>query len=144
MSEQRILVVEDYKLLLTGIRDILETEGYVVSTATNGAQALQMMEEAYPDLIVADIMMPTMDGYTLYEVVHARPEWTPIPIIFLTSKAEKEDLLKGKSMGVESYITKPFDPEKLLATVRALLEQAQATRETSDSASATESLNSTA
>jgi len=128
MSEQRILVVEDYRPLLAGLRDILEAEGYVVSTATNGAQALQMMKEACPDLIVADIMMPTMDGYALFEAVRARSEWAPIPVVFLTSKAEKDDLLKGKNMGVEGYIIKPFEPETLLATVRALLERARATR----------------
>ncbi len=134
MSEQRILVVEDYGPLLAGIRDILETEGYIVFTAIDGAQALQMMGETCPDLIVADIMMPTMDGYALYEAVHARPEWTSIPVIFLTSKAEKKDLLKGKDIGVDGYITKPFDPDELLVTVRALLEHARATREASESA----------
>jgi DNA-binding response OmpR family regulator len=134
MSQQRILVVEDYEPLLVGVQDILEAEGYAVFTATDGAQALQMMEEVRPDLIVADIMMPTMDGYTLYEVVRARPEWTSIPVIFLTSRAEKEDLLKGKNLGVEGYITKPFEPKQLLETVRTLLEQARATREDSESA----------
>jgi len=134
MSEQRILVAEDYEPLLAGIRDILEAEGYTVSTATNGAQALRMMEEVYPDLIIADIMMPTIDGYALYETVRARSEWMPIPVVFLTSRAEKEDLLKGKNLGVEGYITKPFDPEELLETVRSLLEQARATREGSESA----------
>ena len=123
MTEQRILVAEDYEPILAGIRDVLEAEGYTVLTATDGAQALQMMEETRPDLIVADIMMPTMDGYALYDIVRTRPEWSSIPVVFLTSKAEKEDLLKGKNLGVDGYITKPFDPERLLTTVRTLLER---------------------
>jgi len=127
MSDTRILVVEDYKPLLAGIRDILETEGYTVSTATDGAQALQMIKEVRPNLIVADIMMPAMDGYALYKAIHAKPEWMSIPVIFLTSKAEKEDLLRGEELGVEGYITKPFDPEELLMMVHALLEHTQST-----------------
>jgi len=127
MSEQCILVAEDHEPLLAGIRDVLETEGYTVLTATDGSEALQEMEQARPDLILIDIMMPVMDGYTLYKTVRARPEWATIPVVFLTSKAEDEDRLKGKALGVEGYITKPFDPDTLLATVRTLLERAQAT-----------------
>ena len=121
MDKQHILVVEDHKPLLAGIQDILETEGYAVSTAVNGAEALQAMEQARPDLIVADIMMPVMDGYALYKTVRNRSEWTAIPIIFLTSKAEEEDLLQGKKLGVNGYITKPFDPNKLLEMIETLL-----------------------
>ncbi len=127
MSNDRILVVEDYEPLLVGIQDILETEGYTVFTATDGRKALQMMEQACPGLIVADIMMPAMDGYALFEAVRAKPEWTLIPIVFLTSKAEKEDLLRGKKLGVDGYITKPFDPDKLLTMVHTLLTRSRAT-----------------
>jgi CheY-like chemotaxis protein len=127
MSNDRILVVEDYEPLLTGIQDILETEGYTVFTATDGQQALQMMEAVHPNLIVADIMMPAMNGYALFEAVRARPEWTSVPIVFLTSKAQKEDMSKGKQLGVDGYITKPFDPDELLTTVQTLLAQGRAT-----------------
>jgi len=123
MSEQRILVVEDHKPLLAGIRDILEAEGYTVFTALDGVEALQVMEQVCFDLIIVDIMMPVMDGYVLYETVRARPEWATIPVIFLTSQAESKDLLKGQELGVEGYITKPFDPQKLLETIRALIER---------------------
>jgi CheY-like chemotaxis protein len=129
MSGQRILVVEDYKPLLAGIRDILEAEGYTILTATDGTQALQIMEDTGADLIVADIMMPRMDGYALYETVRARPEWTSVPIIFLTSKAENEDLQRGETLGVDGYLTKPFDPDTLLKTVRTLLEDTQKSRD---------------
>ena len=82
------------------------------------------MEQTRPDLIVADIMMPALNGYALYKTVRARPEWASIPVIFLTSRAENEDVLRGKKLGVEGYITKPFDPNELLAIVRTALEQA--------------------
>jgi DNA-binding response OmpR family regulator len=124
MSEQRILVAEDYEPLLAGIRDILNAEGYTVFTATDGVKALQVMEQVCPDLIIADIMMPVMDGYALYEMVRDRPEWATIPVIFLTSRAEDEDVLKGEQLGVDGYIIKPFDPDELLTTVRAVLERA--------------------
>jgi len=129
MSKQHILVVDDHELLLAGVRDILETDGYTVSTATDGVQALEVMKEIRPDLIVADIMMPRMDGFTFCEAVRTRPEWVPIPFIFLTAKANREDMLKGKHLGIEVYITKPFDPQELLIAVRARLDRAQAVRQ---------------
>lgn len=133
MSGQHILVVEDHEPLLTAIRGILEIEDYTVSTAMDGVQALEMMEEIHPDLIVADIMMPRMDGYDLYRAIRARPEWTAIPFIFLTAKAGKEDILRGKEMGVEDYLTKPFvDPQELMVAVRARLERARAIREATE------------
>jgi CheY-like chemotaxis protein len=120
-NKYHILVVEDHEPLLLGIQDILESEGYTVWTATDGVEALQVMEQRRPDLIIADIMMPAMDGYALYETIRGHPEWAAIPVIFLTSKAENEDLLRGEALGVEGYITKPFDPDRLLEQVQKLL-----------------------
>jgi two-component system sensor histidine kinase/response regulator len=125
MARSHILVVEDHKPMLAAIQTILEEEGYTVFTAGDGVEALQVMAENKPDLIVADIMMPRMDGYTLYETVRARPEWVLIPFIFLTARSEQEAVLKGKKLGAEDYITKPFDPEILTVAVRARLMRAQ-------------------
>ncbi len=132
MKKQHILVVEDHEPLLAAIQHVLELEDYSVLTAGNGVEALQVMEETQPDLIVADIMMPQMDGYELYEAVRARPEWVPIPFIFLTARAEKEDMLKGKALGVEDYIIKPFDPQELVIAVQARLGRAQAIQKASE------------
>ena len=126
MVEHRILVVEDIPPLLAGIEAVLAAEGYTIFTAGNGVEALKVLETVRPDLIVADIMMPQMDGYALYVAVRSRPEWTPIPFIFLTAKATKDDVLKGKALGAEDYITKPFDPQELVVTVAARLGRAQA------------------
>lgn len=127
-----ILIVEDHELLLKALRDVIALQGYRVLTARNGVEALQVMEQTTPDLIVADIMMPEMDGYAFYEAVRARPEWVPIPFIFLTAKAEREDILRGRRMGAEDYLTKPFDTEELLVAIRARLERAEAVREASE------------
>jgi signal transduction histidine kinase len=132
MSGQRILVVEDHKSMSRAIQGILESEGYAVFTATDGIEALEMMEDVRPDLILADIMMPRMDGYTLYEEIRACPEWIPIPFIFLTAKSEREDRLRGKKMGAEDYITKPFDAEELIVIVRSRLGRAQAIQEATE------------
>ena len=109
--------------MAAAIESILELRGYAVSTAAQGIEALEMMEDGAPDLIIADILMPEMDGYTFYQEVQRRPEWRSIPFIFLTSMAEREDIQKGRDLGVDSYITKPFDPEELLAEARAELER---------------------
>lgn len=129
MSGEHILVVEDHKALLDAIRDILQSHGYVVAVAGNGIEALQIMERTCPDLIIADIMMPRMDGYAFYEAVRSRSEWVAIPFIFLTAKSDKEDILKGKSLGAEDYITKPFEPRELLTAVQARLKRAETIRE---------------
>jgi two-component system sensor histidine kinase/response regulator len=126
VDQQCILVVEDHSPLRAGIQAILEAEGYCVVTAVHGAQALDVLEKVRPDLIVADIMMPQMDGYAFYEAVRSQPTWTMIPFVFLTAKATKNDILKGKALGVEDYLTKPFDADELVVTVRARLRRNEA------------------
>jgi signal transduction histidine kinase len=134
MRGQRILVVEDHKSMSRAIKGILESEGYTVVTATDGLEALQVMKRSRPDLILADIMMPRMDGYALYEEVRACPEWIPIPFVFLTAKSEREDKLRGKKLGAEDYITKPFDAEELIVSVRSRLGRARAIQEAAEGA----------
>ena len=118
-GKKRILVVEDHQPMAEAIESILQMRGYAVSTAADGIEALRVMQETAPDLIIADILMPEMDGYAFHQEVHESVEWDAIPFIFLTSMAEREDIQKGRDLGVDSYITKPFDPEDLLAAVRA-------------------------
>ncbi|MFN3762063.1 MAG: response regulator [Anaerolineae bacterium] len=119
-----ILVVEDHEPLLYVIQKVLERAGYSVLTATDGQKGLEVMERVRPDLIVADIMMPNMDGYEFYQAVRARPEGLTIPFVFLTARSTREDILRGKELGAEDYLTKPFDPEELLVVVRSRLRRA--------------------
>ncbi len=132
MDKPRILVAEDHKPMQNAIRTILEEEGFEVLTADDGEEALRAMETFRPDLILADIMMPRMDGYALYEAVRARQEWVTIPFIFLTAKAEREDVLKGKAMGAEDYITKPFDPQELVVAIRSRLARTREIRQATE------------
>ena len=125
MDKQCILVVEDEKPLRTAIQRILESEGYAVLTAADGLQALQMMERSQPDLILADVAMPQMNGYQLYEHVRAELRWTLIPFVFLTARAMDSDVRYGKEMGVDDYLVKPVEPEDLLAVVRGKLQRAR-------------------
>ncbi len=125
MSAPRILVVEDHEPLLQAIRMVLERAGYTVVTAADGEEGLKVLERVQPDLIIADIMMPHMDGYAFYEAVRARPGGLTIPFIFLTARTTREDILRGKMMGAEDYLTKPFDPEELLVVVRSRLKRVE-------------------
>lgn len=125
MAGERILVVEDDSALLAGVRDILELAGFDVTTAANGLEAITALEQAAPHLILSDISMPRMDGYQLYAVVRANAEWVSIPFIFLTAQGEKADIRRGKEMGADDYITKPFDEDDLLVAVRAKLQRRQ-------------------
>jgi two-component system sensor histidine kinase/response regulator len=121
MTKECILVVEDNVPLLEGIRELLEFSGYRVLTAANGTEGLEVLEDARPDLIVSDIMMPEMDGYEFHANVREREDLVDIPFIFLTARGEKADVRKGKEIGADDYITKPFEDEDLLVAVRAKL-----------------------
>lgn len=129
MTKATLLVVEDEPNLLLGIRDILELDNYYVMTAQNGQQALDVLQksaEQLPDLIVSDIMMPYMDGIELLQEVRNREQWVTIPFIFLTAKGEKSDIQRGRRLGVDDYLVKPFDADDLLVAVDAKLRRHQA------------------
>jgi sigma-B regulation protein RsbU (phosphoserine phosphatase) len=122
MAEHSILVVEDEHTL----RRLLEyrlSKHYAVRTAANGEEALTLVHEDVPDLIVSDIMMPKMDGFALQKALQRDKDTRIIPFIFLTAKADESSRLKGLRMGVDDYITKPFDIEQLLTRIERLLER---------------------
>ncbi len=117
----RLLVVDDDPRLLAGLSEWLISAGYQVWTARDGQEALERLEEARPHLIVSDVMMPRMDGFAFFEAVRSRPDGVSIPFIFLTARGERKTILKGKEMGAEDYLVKPFDPDELLTIVEARL-----------------------
>ncbi len=125
-SEQRakILIIDDDEPTLEVIAEHVRLSNYDVFLARNGMEGLQAMRANRPDLIVCDIMMPEMDGYEFYEIVRQNPAWAAIPIIFLSAKAEQNDIQKGYILGVDHYLTKPFDPEDLLIQMRSRLKRA--------------------
>lgn len=120
-----ILLVEDDEVLLRGMHDLLEMEGYRVITAVDGADGMRVLEalQRAPDLIISDIRMPHMDGYEFLSAVRDRTEWLTTPFIFLSAKGQKEDIRYGKMRGVDDYIPKPFDFKDLLVSVRAAIDR---------------------
>ena len=117
----KILVVDDEALLVKGIRFNLQNEGYEVITGSNGLEAVQLVREQKPDLVVLDVMMPQMDGMTSCGKIR---EFSDVPIILLTAKTDDMDKLMGFDHGADDYITKPFNILELKARIRALLRRA--------------------
>lgn len=120
-----ILVVEDDAAMAEGICDTLELAGYEVMLAANGREALERLAGRKPDLILSDIMMGKMDGYEFCQAVQAEPAWVDIPFVFLTAKHRPEEIRRGKQLGIDDYLTKPFLLEDLLVVVQAKIERAK-------------------
>jgi DNA-binding response OmpR family regulator len=120
-----ILVVDDQPEILENLALVLELEGFEVLAACDGLDALDVLESRSVDLILADIAMPRMNGYQLYERVRESPRWVAVPFIFLTARAMDSDIRFGKELGVDDYLTKPIQPEDLLAAVHGRLRRAQ-------------------
>ncbi|MCD7755604.1 MAG: response regulator transcription factor [Firmicutes bacterium] len=114
----KILVVDDEDLLVKGIRFNLQNDGFEVITGSNGLEAVQAAQTQNPNLIVLDVMMPEMDGLTACSKIR---EFSNVPIILLTAKADDMDKLMGFDYGADDYLTKPFNILELKARIRALL-----------------------
>ena len=119
----RIIVIEDDRAILRGLKDNLEFESYEVLTATDGEQGYRLIREHHPDLIVLDLMIPKMDGYELCRKV--RSKGMAVPILMLTARSEEMDRVHGLDIGADDYVTKPFSVPELLARIRAILRRAQ-------------------
>lgn len=124
---RRLLVVDDEAKLLKAVAATLRAEGYEVMTARSGADALVSVNQTTPDLIVSDIRMPGMDGFKLARALRSNPRTKFVPIIFLTAKDEREDRINGFRIGVDAYLTKPFDPEELIAVVANIIHRLERT-----------------
>ena len=125
MGSNTILIVEDNDVMREGLEEMLTLEGFTVSSASDGKEGLTKMEVIKPDLILADIAMPEMDGFEFFHSVRARPDWITIPFVFLTARAETVDVITGKDMGAEDYLIKPVSKNELITTVRARLRRAR-------------------
>ncbi len=120
-----ILVVEDQAAMQRTIRVGLTMAGYEVVTAADGVEALAVLGAQPVDLILADIAMPRMNGYQLYDTLRDNPRWALIPFVFVSARALDSDVRFGKSLGVDDYLIKPFELEDLLAIVAGRLRRAQ-------------------
>jgi DNA-binding response OmpR family regulator len=118
----QILVVDDEARYQHLVKVNLEAAGYLVSTAGNGEEALEMVSNRQPDLVILDVMMPRLDGFTACERIR---QFSSVPIIMLTAKGEEQDRVRGLNVGADDYVVKPFSATELIARVRAVLRRAQ-------------------
>jgi len=122
---KKILIVDDEKDLVATVSFRLESRGYTVAAAYNGMDALEKVKREKPDLIILDLMLPKMDGYRVCALLKKNAHYSAIPIIIFTARAEESDVALTKEAGADAYITKPFDPDVLLAKIKELLKEGQ-------------------
>ncbi|MFQ3619156.1 MAG: response regulator, partial [Cyanobacteriota bacterium] len=123
-EHKRLLLIDDDPNLILLVKDYLEFRGYEVITSENGQEALEVLQKETPDMIICDVMMPQMDGYSLVEQVRKDPRTSWIPVLFLSAKGQSQDKIKGLNTGADVYMVKPFEPEELVAQVESSLKQA--------------------
>jgi DNA-binding NarL/FixJ family response regulator len=124
-APKRLLVVDDDPNLVLLVKDYLEFRGYEVVAASNGLEALEVMRRLTPDLIICDVMMPEMDGYTFVQTLRSDRATDWIPVIFLSARGQTADRVRGLNAGAEAYLVKPFEPEELVAQVEATLKHTE-------------------
>lgn len=116
----RVLVVDDDDVIRQLITVNLELEGFEVATAVDGQDCLDKVKDVHPDVITLDIMMPRLDGWEAASRLRADPETADIKVVLLSARAQEADLERGSRIGVDAYLTKPFDPDELIEVVRRL------------------------
>lgn len=116
-----VMIVDDEASLRSLVRANLEIDGFDVCEAVDGVEAMNLLKDMQPDLILLDIMMPGKDGIEVMGELAADSKLRDIPVILLTAKGEQKDLERGAELGARGHITKPFDPEQMVRTVKAAL-----------------------
>jgi two-component system, OmpR family, phosphate regulon response regulator PhoB len=120
-----VLVVEDETALLTLLRYNLEKEGFTVSSAHDGEEALLQLKEAKPDAVLLDWMLPRVSGIEVCRQIRRTPAWKDLPVIILTARGEEGDRVRGLDSGADDYVVKPFSPNELVARLRAVIRRAR-------------------
>jgi DNA-binding response OmpR family regulator len=121
VTKNRVLICDDDALLLDLVQYRLASRGYEVSVAKDGGEALKRLQEATPDAIVLDAMMPVIDGYELLRRIREAPETAQVPVIMLTARKQEQDILSALELGASDYMVKPFIPEELVARLSRLI-----------------------
>ena len=120
MSIRNVLIVDDSKTELMFLSEMLKKAGFAVTTAENAEDAQRRLEQAKPDLILMDVVMPGQNGFQLTRAISRDPRYTDIPIIMCTSKNQETDRVWGMRQGARDYVTKPVNAEELISKIRAL------------------------
>jgi DNA-binding response OmpR family regulator len=118
---QSVLIVDDEPNILLSLQFLMKKSGYEVRTSKNGEEALVEIARAAPDLVLLDVMMPKVDGFSVCQTIRANPEWKDIRIIMLTARGRDVEREKGLALGADDYITKPFSTSDAIARVQAVL-----------------------
>ncbi|QIZ72656.1 response regulator transcription factor [Oxynema aestuarii] len=138
MSAQ-LLLVDDEPGLREAVQAYLEDEGFQVEVASNAEQGWELLQQKLPELVITDIMMPHVDGYEFLKQLREDPRFKALPVVFLTARGMTGDRIQGYQAGCDAYLSKPFDPDELVAIVKNLLDrraaQSPETGETPDIAS---------
>lgn len=119
---KKILVVDDEERMARFIRLNLEHDGFQVIEAFKGMQAVGLLRDKMPDVVILDVMLPDIDGFEVLQLIR---EVSTVPVIMLTAKGEEEDRVKGLELGADDYVTKPFSPRELVSRVRAVLRRVE-------------------
>lgn len=130
MEKRRILIVEDELSISSALQTLLEHAGYETVAAYSGAQAIEQLNAAQPDMVLLDIMLPGIDGFGV--CYHIRQQSGYVPIIMLTARDQLSDKLVGMELGADLYLTKPFEPKELVAQIRALFRLVDSQRRAND------------
>ena len=121
MKSEKVIVIEDEADILEVIQYNLEREGYRVLTARDGKEGLQLIKKEMPDIVLLDLMLPSLDGIEVCRKLKEDPITHSIPIIMVTAKGEESDIVLGLGIGADDYVTKPFSPKELMGRVKAVL-----------------------
>ncbi|HEY9709687.1 MAG TPA: response regulator transcription factor [Oculatellaceae cyanobacterium] len=130
MSAQ-LLLVDDEPGVRESVKEYLQDSGFDVQVASNAIDAWQMLQQKTPDLVISDIMMPKVDGYQFLKQLREDPRFKTLPVVFLTARGMTSDRILGYQSGVDAYLSKPFDPDELVAIVENLLDRRTPTTEES-------------
>ncbi|MEG3926892.1 response regulator transcription factor [Microcoleus sp. D3_18a_C4] len=128
----RLLLVDDEPGLREAVQAYLEDSDFAVEVASNARDGWELLQQYNPDLVISDIMMPQVDGYQFLKQVRADPRYKALPVVFLTAKGMTSDRIQGYQAGCDAYLSKPFDPDELVAIVTNLLARRAAAKETSE------------
>ncbi len=120
-DKRKVLIADDEPNIVTALEFLLKRAGYDVRCATNGDEALALVETYAPDLVLIDIMMPGKSGYEVCQRMRERPEWRHIKIVIVTAKGREAEVSKGLSLGADLYVTKPFSTQELISAIDRLL-----------------------
>jgi len=118
---KKVLIADDEPNIVTSLEYLMQKSGYEVQVARNGDEALALVETFLPDVVLLDVMMPRKSGYEVCQQIRERAEWQHIKIVMLSAKGREAEVNKGLSLGADSYVTKPFSNQELIATIDELL-----------------------